>query len=102
MTAVVVPQLAVDPRDRLQHEDARVDVERTGRLVAQQHGRVLGHGPGDRHALLLAAGELRRKMVLPFGQVRPAPARRSDSSDCGAMSVTSATFSRAVRLGIKL
>ena len=66
-------QFAVDPRNRLQHQNARVHVERPGRLVAQQHGRVLGDGPGDRHALLLAAGKLRRKVVLAARPDSPAP-----------------------------
>ena len=56
-------ELAVDALDRLQHHDAGGDVERAGGLVAEQHVRPLGDGAGDGHALLLAAGELRREVV---------------------------------------
>ena len=102
MTAVVVPSSRLIRCDRFQHQDAGVHVEGAGRLVAQQHGRLLGHRAGDRHALLLAAGQLRGKVVLPLAQVDQSPARRPGSSGRVAMSVTSATFSRAVRLGIRL
>ena len=79
-----------------------VGVERAGRLVAEQHVGPLGDGARDRHALLLAAGELRREVVAAARQPdqRRALVRRASASR--AMSVTSATFSRAVRLGIRL
>ena len=38
-------------------------IERRGRLVHQQQRRIHGHGPRDRHALRLAAGELARQRV---------------------------------------
>ena len=44
------------------------EVERAGRLVAQQHVRALGDGARDRDALLLAAGELRREVVEALAQ----------------------------------
>ena len=37
-----------------------VRIEVAGRLVGEQQARRVGDGAGDRHALLLAAGELRR------------------------------------------
>ena len=69
MTAVVVPQFAVDPLNRFQHQNAGLHVERTGRLVAQQHVGTLGHGSGNRHALLLAARHLGRKVIDPIRQI---------------------------------
>ena len=39
---------------------ARVGVEGRGRLVADQQLRLVNQGAGDGHALLLAAGQLRR------------------------------------------
>ena len=47
---------------------ARVRIEVAGRLVGQQQGGVVDQCPGDRHALLLSAGHLRRLVVGPFGQ----------------------------------
>ena len=38
---------------------ARLGVERGGRLVGEDQRRLVDQGPGDRHPLLLAAGELR-------------------------------------------
>ena len=65
MTTVVVPSSALTCGEGLEHDDARGDVEGAGRLVAQQDRRPLGDGARNRHALLLAARELRRKMVAP-------------------------------------
>ena len=65
MTTVVVPSSRVDARERLEHDDAGGDVERAGRLVAEQHRRPLGDRARDGDALLLAAGELRRKVIEP-------------------------------------
>ena len=52
------------PHDAL----ARGRVEVAGRLVGEQDQRPVDEGPGDRHALLLAAGELVREAVLLAGQ----------------------------------
>ena len=65
-------------------EDRRLhrDVERARRLVAHDDARVAGEGPGDRDALLQAAGELARlevEVALREPQVRRQacrPARR--------------------------
>ena len=102
ITTVVVPQLGVDLRQRLEDDDAGGDVERAGRLVAQQHGGPFGDGAGDRHALLLAARELRREMRRARRRGPPAAAPPPASSGASEISVTSATFSAAVRLGIRL
>ena len=57
-----------------------------GRLVAEDHVRVVHQAAGDGHPLLLAAGELQRPVVEPvaeadhLGQVdapRPWSARRA-------------------------
>ena len=53
---------------RLEHDDAGRDVERAGRLVAEQHVGPLGDRARDRHALLLAARELRGKVVEPLAE----------------------------------
>ena len=46
------------------HELARLRVQRRERLIHQQHGRVRRQRPGQIHALLHAAGKLRR--IVPF------------------------------------
>ncbi len=54
----------VVPGAKLQHqlEDLCLggDIERGGRFVGDQHGRIKGKGGGDHHALALAAGKLVR------------------------------------------
>ena len=95
-------ELAVDALERLEHDDAGRDVERAGRLVAQQHVGPLGDRARDGDALLLAAGELRRESDRGGGRGRPGASASSGVIGCSAISVTSATFSRAVRLGIRL
>ena len=85
-----------------EHHLAGDVVERAGRLVAQQHVGPLGDGAGDGDALLLAAGQLRREVVEAVGRARRASSASSGAIGSSAISVTSATFSRAVRLGIRL
>ena len=46
--------------DRLEHVRLRGHVQRRGGLVQHDDARPVGHGHGDDHALLLAAGELVR------------------------------------------
>ena len=48
---------------------ARVEV--AGRLVGEQHVGAVGQRPGDRHALLLAAGELRRQVAQAVAEADP-------------------------------
>ena len=55
--------LLVHRLDELQYLLRGVVVQRAGRLVAQQQLRVLGKRSGNGHALLLAAGKLRREVV---------------------------------------
>jgi hypothetical protein len=47
----------------VQHFADHFRVERRGRLVEQHHLRVHRQRPGNRHALLLAAGQARRELV---------------------------------------
>ena len=58
------------------HGLAQLAVERAERLVEQQQARVEDDGAGERHALLLAAGELARQALLVARRARPAPAPR--------------------------
>ena len=46
-------------------------VEVAGRLVGEDQGRVGDQRPGDRHALLLAAGQLRRLVVDAVAEAQP-------------------------------
>ena len=78
------------------------DVERAGRLVAQQDVRPLRDRARDRDALLLAAGELRRESDRRRSLETHQRERVLGAIGARAISVTSATFSRAVRLGIRL
>ena len=57
-------QSAEDPVDLV----AGLGVELAGRLVGQDEERLLDQGPGDRHALLLAAGELVGAVVEPVAE----------------------------------
>src|SRR6266540_2911233 len=56
------------PRQRLQDLVAGARVEVAGRLVGQQHRRLGRQRPGDRHPLLLAAGELRGPVQQALGE----------------------------------
>ena len=57
--------------------EAGARVERAGRLVGEDQQRVVDQRARDRHALLLAAGELRRRGARRARRGRPAPASRS-------------------------
>src|SRR5882757_6806106 len=48
---------------------AHLRVERAERLVEQKHLGLDRHGAGERHALALAAGELRRVTLLQSRQL---------------------------------
>ncbi len=61
----------------------------------------LGDGAGHRHALLLAAGKLGREVIEPVGEADQ-PSASSGFMGLSAISVISSTFSRAVRLGVRL
>ena len=57
-------ELVVDAPDLRAHLEAQLRVEVRERLVHQHERRLDDDGAGDRHALLLAAGELARQLVL--------------------------------------
>jgi hypothetical protein len=101
ITAVVVPSSRLTRSSTLSTSRPVCRVERAGGLVAEQHVRALGDGARDGDALLLAAGELRREVVQPLAEADQRQ-RLLGAHRVRAISVTSATFSRAVRLGIRL
>ena len=59
--------LAVQPVKNVHHRAAGGGVQRAGGLIRQQKAGVVGHGPGNGHALLLAAGKLVGLVVGPIG-----------------------------------
>ena len=102
MMAVVVPSSLFHRCQGFKHDDADLAVERPGRLVAQKHFGPLRDRAGNGDALLLTAGQLGRKVVHPLLQADKFQC--APSGDIGSLeiSVTSETFSRAVRLDIRL
>ena len=60
--------LVVQPPQPLAQLGADLGVERAERLVEQQHARLDRQRAGERHALALAAGELRRVALLVAGE----------------------------------
>ena len=86
-----MPVLDVELPEEREDLLAGLRVEVAGRLVGDQQGAAVDQRPGDRHALLLAAGELRRLVVEPVAQAdaleqRSAPARgtRARETSCAA------------------
>ena len=59
-----------------EHRVGGLLVEIAGGFVGQDQWRAIGEGAGDRHALLLAAGEFRRTMVEPLAQPERGQQRR--------------------------
>ena len=99
--------LAVEPLEDVHHLDARARIEVAGRLVGQQQLRVVHERAGNRHALLLAAGQLVRMMAEPFAQADGAQrlgARAPLTRACctPAYSSGSSTFSSALVRGSRL
>ena len=79
-------------------------VEIAGRLVGHQNRRVRRQRAGDRDALLLAAGELRRDNAAACRRGRPPairPPARAKASAAPASSSGRATFSSAVMVGTR-
>ena len=64
-------ELAVEPLHRLQDVVGVLGVEVGRRLVGEDEVGPLDDGPGDGHALALAAGELGRAGLGPVGEVDP-------------------------------
>ena len=59
---------AIDVEQQLDDLLAGLAVEVAGRLVGEQERRIVGQRAGDRDALLLAAGELRRIVMAAVGK----------------------------------
>ena len=66
--------LPVQLVEQAEHVGGRGRVQVAGRLVGQDQRRVADQGPGHRHPLLLAAGQLARPVLDPVGRGPPAPA----------------------------
>ena len=62
------PLLLVETSEQRDHVLAGAAVEVAGRLVTHEDRRAVDECPGDRHALLLAAGELGGMVVEPVGE----------------------------------
>ena len=84
ISTTVLPNCCFRSTSSPQHPLAGGEVERPGRLVAQQQRGVLGQRPGDGHPLLLAAGKLRGEMVDAGLPGRPAAGPRPRPSDRGS------------------
>ena len=82
ISTVEVPSSRVDALDGLEHQHAGLAVERAGRLVAEQQVGALGDRARDRHALLLAARELRREVVQALAEPDERRAPRRAPSGC--------------------
>ncbi len=81
-------------------------IEVAGGLIGEQNGRTPIEGPGQRHPLLFAAGELRRQVVQAFAKPqllkqRPGIARLWLSL-APRSSAGSSTFSGALSVGISI
>ena len=53
-----------DALEQLERPASRSGIQAPGRLVHEEQARVVGEGPGDRHALTFPARQLRRTPVL--------------------------------------
>ena len=76
---MVVP-VAVDPVEQPHDVEADRGVEVAGGLVAEQDRRLVDERAGDRHALLLTAGQLVRQPLLLAVRGRPSRASRARSA----------------------
>ncbi len=63
-----LPRLPLEVEDRVLERVPKVLVERREGLVEEQHPRVGGQHAGERHALLLPAGQLGRQARAVAGQ----------------------------------
>src|SRR5437762_532346 len=69
------PTIAVEPLQERERLDAGARIEGARGLVGEDHGRIVDERAGDRDALLLAARELARLMVLTVGERQGGEAR---------------------------
>ena len=66
----MVRPLSRESLEDLDHDLAVLRVEVAGGLVGEDDARVVGDGARDRHALLLAAGELARARVRQLAETQ--------------------------------
>ena len=105
--STIVPPRAVERAEDAHDLGAGVAVEVAGRLVGQDERRARDQRPGDRDALLLAAGELGRLVVEPVAEPDPLErgarrARARSRRETPWYSSGVATFSSAVVRGSRL
>ena len=94
-------KLTVHPIERLEHEHASLAVERSRGFIAQEQIRLFHDGSRDSDALLLPAGKLRRKAITQIDDAQES--KRLLRGKCPLVPMApSATFSPAVRLGMRL
>ena len=74
VTMMIVLPARVERFEHLHDFFAGGRVQVAGRLVGQDHVRVVDQRPGDGHALLLAAGKLEGPMVEAVAAGRPCSA----------------------------
>src|SRR6185312_1070270 len=72
-------------------------IEVTRRLIRQQNFGAVDHGPRYRHALLLATGELARRVVFPAAQAQIRKGRASPLDALAAAHRTPATVKERQR-----
>ena len=70
------PDLALERLELELHLLAELEVEGAERFVEEQHRRLVDQGPGERDALLLAAGHLPGTPALVAGEADEARAPR--------------------------
>ena len=99
-----LPELVDGAAEQPEHLGAGLRVEVAGRLVGEHDRRPAGEGPGDRDALLLAAGELVRPVPQPVADATASstPSYHSWSGLRRAMLSGSRMFSSAVSVGTRL
>ena len=91
MTSVV--RLCVRRCQRLLHGQLAFRIERAGRLVEQQDGRIAQDGAGERDALALAAGQRHAALAEPrCVALRPGRAMKPSAWAASAARSTSASL----------
>ena len=76
----VMPSSGLEPLQLAAHAQPQELVERRERLVEEQHARIGDQRAGERDALLLAAGELRRHAVGEGAHVHAASSISCDAA----------------------
>ena len=66
-------EVAAELQDEVEHAGLHREVEPRGDLVQEEHGRLVGEGLGDLHALLHAARERARRVLLAAQRDLDAP-----------------------------